>query len=67
MKVYTSHNKDRPITPEEKGRITSSYAILTEHSAEIELISNIINTSQIQFLSFLDKVSNTNHDEYIDS
>ena len=45
MKVYTSYNKYRPITLEEKGRTTSFQAILAECFAEIELILNIINTS----------------------
>ena len=49
MKVYTSYNKDRPITLEEKGRTTSFHAILVVCSVEIELISNIINRSWIQF------------------
>ena len=47
MKVYTSGNKDRPNTLEEKGRRTSFHTILVECIAEIELISNIINTSWI--------------------
>ena len=67
MKVYTSYNKDRPITLKEKGRTTSFHAIITEHIPEIELISNIINTSWIQFLSLLDIVLNKKHDKYIDS
>ena len=66
MKVYGPYNKNRPTTPEEKGRITSFHAILIECSTEIELIAIIINTSQIWFLSLLDIVSNMNHDEYID-
>ena len=45
MKVYTSYNKDRPITLEEKGRKVSFHAILVECIAEIKLISNIISTS----------------------
>ena len=65
MKVYTSYNKDRPISLEEKGKTTSFQAILVEYITEIELISNIINTSQIQFLHLLDIVSNMSHDEYI--
>ena len=43
MKVYATYNKKRPTIPEEKGRITSFYTILTECSAEIELIANICN------------------------
>ena len=66
MKAYTSH-EDIPITPEEKRRKTSFHAILIEYSAELELTTNIINTSRIQFLSLLDIVSNTNHDESINS
>ena len=48
MKAYTPH-EDTPITPEEKRRITSFHAILVECSAGIELITNIINASRIQF------------------
>ena len=44
-KVYTPYNVNRPITPEEKGRITPFDTILIQCSAEIELISNIVNTS----------------------
>ena len=47
IKGYTTYNKDRPITLEEKGRTTFFHAILVESSAEIELISNIIHTSWI--------------------
>ena len=66
MKAYTPH-EDTHITPEEKRRITSFCTILIECSAEIELITNIINTSRIWFLSLLDIVSNTYCDEYLDS
>ena len=38
MKVYTSYNKDRPITLEEEGRTMSFHAILAQCIAEIELI-----------------------------
>ena len=64
LKAYTPHD-DKPITPEEKRKITSFHTFMIECSAEIELIVNIINTSRIQFLSLLDIVSNTNCDEYI--
>ena len=67
MKVYTSYKKGRPITLEGKGRTISFHTILIVCSTEIELILNIINTSQIQFLSLSDIVPNMNHDEYIDS
>ena len=67
MKDYTPYNKDRPSSPEEKSRTVSFHAILIECSAKTELIANIINTLRIWFLSLLDIVSNTNHNEYIDS
>ena len=46
MKAYTPH-EDTPITPEEKRKITSFHTILVEYSAEIELITNIKNTSRL--------------------
>ena len=46
MKDYTLH-KDTPITPEEKRRITSFHAILIDCSAELGLITNVINTSAL--------------------
>ena len=63
VKVYNLY-KGTTITPEEKRRINSFHSILLECSAEFELIANIINTSRIKFLSLLDIISNSNHDDY---
>ena len=46
VKAYNPY-KGTSSTPEERRRMPSFHTILLEYSAEIELITNIINTSRI--------------------
>ena len=66
VKAYNPY-KGTSSTCEERRRRISFHAISLECSAENEWIANIINTSRIQFLGWLDIVSNTNCDEHVDS
>ena len=56
MKIYRDHLYGLNV-------ILSYHHIVLYYTTEIELILNIINTLQILFLSLLDIVSNTNHEE----